>query len=81
VTPDMTRVVLADNIRAYRHLRRLHQANIGERMHQAGHSTWHQVTVSEIECNRRNVTVPELVSITEILGVTIDQLLNPAGPN
>ncbi|HEY9377975.1 MAG TPA: hypothetical protein VIQ02_12870, partial [Jiangellaceae bacterium] len=37
-------------------------------------------TVSEVERHRRMVTVPELLALTLALGATIQQLLDPRGP-
>jgi hypothetical protein len=44
-----------------------------------GHKTWRRVTVSEVERGRRNVTVPELVSLVVVLGASIERLLDPRG--
>ncbi|HEY3090683.1 MAG TPA: helix-turn-helix transcriptional regulator [Jatrophihabitantaceae bacterium] len=71
--------VLAENIRAYRLLRRREQEDVASRMQLLGHP-WRRVTVSEVERGRRNVTVPELVSLVLVLGANIEQLLDPRGP-
>jgi transcriptional regulator with XRE-family HTH domain len=71
---------VADNVRAYRVLGRLEQEDIAERMRQLGHP-WKRVTVSEVERGRRNVTVPELVALTLVLGVTATELLDPRRPD
>lgn len=71
--------IVADNIRAYRQLRRLEQADVAERMTALGHP-WHRATVSETERYRRNVTVPELMVLTLVLHTTVAQLLDPRGP-
>ena len=42
--------------------------------------SWRQVTVSEVEREHRNVTVPELLALAVALGTTIEQLLDPRGP-
>jgi hypothetical protein len=36
--------------------------------------------VSDIERGKRNVTVPELIGLVVVLGATVDQLLDPRGP-
>lgn len=41
---------------------------------------WRQVTVSEVERGHRNVTVAELLALAFALGTTIEQLLDPRGP-
>jgi hypothetical protein len=41
--------------------------------------SWRQVTVSEVEREHRNVTVPELLALAVALGTTIEQLLDPSG--
>lgn len=71
--------VLASNVRAYRQLRGLDQRQLGSRMSQLGQA-WRQATVSDVERIRRNVSVPELVSLTLCLSASIDQLLDPRGP-
>jgi hypothetical protein len=57
----------------------LDQGRLARRMQNLG-TAWRQVTVSEVERNRRNVTVPELVALTLALNVTIEQLLDPREP-
>lgn len=71
---------LADNIRAYRMLRRMNQDNLAERMRLLQHE-WSRPTVSEVERGGRNVTVDELGGLALALGVTIGQLLDPTGPD
>jgi transcriptional regulator with XRE-family HTH domain len=67
---------LADNLRAYRFLGRLEQQDVADRMRQL-HHPWRRVTVSEVERGRRNVTVPELLTLALILGATVQELLDP----
>jgi transcriptional regulator with XRE-family HTH domain len=71
--------VLAANIRAFRQLRGLDQRQLGVRMQSLGPKWW-QVTVSEVERGQRNVTVPELVTLTVALDTTVERLLDPRGP-
>jgi transcriptional regulator with XRE-family HTH domain len=80
LTPDKTRQVLADNIRAYRLIRRLKQEDVAAAMRLEGHPQWRRVTVGEIERQHRTVTAPELVTLTIVLGASLEQLLNPTGP-
>jgi transcriptional regulator with XRE-family HTH domain len=71
--------VLAGNIRAYRRIRGLDQSTLARRMQTLG-AGWRQRTVSEVERIGRQVTAPELLMLTVALGVTIEQLLDPRGP-
>jgi transcriptional regulator with XRE-family HTH domain len=70
---------LASNIRAFRQLRGMEQDKLAKRMQSLGYM-WRQVTVSEVERGRRNVTVPELLALTLALAATVEQLLDPRGP-
>jgi transcriptional regulator with XRE-family HTH domain len=70
---------VADNVRGFRQLRGIDQAVLARRMELLGIS-WRQVTVSEVEREHRNVTVPELLALAVALGTTIEQLLDPRGP-
>jgi transcriptional regulator with XRE-family HTH domain len=71
---------IGDNLRAYRRRNRLDQERVAARMRSLG-IPWRQVTVSESELGRRNVTVTELVALTLVLGVNITELLNPLLPD
>jgi transcriptional regulator with XRE-family HTH domain len=71
--------VLAGNLRAYRLLRQFEQVKVAERMNSLGHR-WFATTVSEVERGRRNVSVDELLGLCLVLGATIEQLLDPRGP-
>jgi transcriptional regulator with XRE-family HTH domain len=57
----------------------LGQEQVADRMQSLGHP-WRRVTVSEVERGRRNVTVPELISLRLAVGANIKQLLDPRGP-
>jgi transcriptional regulator with XRE-family HTH domain len=70
---------VADNVRGFRQLRGIDQAVLARRMELLGIS-WRQVTVSEVEREHRNVTVPELLALAVALGTTIEQLLDTRGP-
>lgn len=71
---------LAANLRAYRLLRQLTQDGLAAQMFQLGHG-WGRSTVSAVEGRTRNVTVDELFGLTLCLGLTVGQLLDPAGPD
>ena len=71
---------LAANLRAYRLLRDLTQDGLGALMTHLGHG-WGRSTVSAVESRARNVTVNELFGLALSLGVSIGQLLDPAGPD
>ncbi len=71
--------VVAGNVRAFRQLRDIDQAALARRMNALGIG-WRQVTVSEVERGPRNVTVSELLALAFALGTTIEQLLDPRGP-
>jgi transcriptional regulator with XRE-family HTH domain len=71
---------VAGNVRAYRHLRSLSQADLARRMYSLGMFPWSRVTVSEVERGQRNVTVAELLALAFVLDTTIEQLLDTRGP-
>lgn len=70
---------VASNIRTYRQLRDLDQGRLARRMQNAGYA-WRQVTVSELERNRRDLSIAEAVGLAYVLNVTVEQLLDPRGP-
>jgi transcriptional regulator with XRE-family HTH domain len=70
---------VADNVRAFRQLRGMDQADLARRMYSLSMS-WSRVTVSEVERSQRNVTVAELLKLALALGTTIEQLLDTRGP-
>jgi transcriptional regulator with XRE-family HTH domain len=72
--------ILADNVRIWRGLRGLSQAQLAERMSRLGHG-WSESIVGFVEQNRRNVTVDEFVGLTLALNVSqLGALLDPLGP-
>ncbi len=71
--------VFASNLRAYRRLRDLEQEMVANRLANFGH-TWTRQTVSDVERGRRNVTVDELLALTDVLGANVSELLDPRGP-
>jgi transcriptional regulator with XRE-family HTH domain len=70
---------VADNVRAFRQLRGMDQAELARRMYSLSMS-WSRVTVSEVERGQRNVTVAELLKLALALGTTMEQLLDTRGP-
>jgi transcriptional regulator with XRE-family HTH domain len=70
---------VAGNVRAFRQLRGMDQADLARRMYSLSMS-WSRVTVSEVERGQRNVTVAELLKLAFALGTTIEQLLDTRGP-
>jgi transcriptional regulator with XRE-family HTH domain len=73
--------VAADNVRAYRVLRRLSQEDIAARMRALGHGKWSQAAVSQVENHGRTVTIGELFNLALVLDVTVADLLDPLGPD
>ena len=71
---------LAENLRAYRILRRMTQDQLAARMSHLCHG-WGRSTVSAVESKSRNVTVDELFGLAVSVGVTIGELLDPTGPD
>ena len=61
---------VASNIRTYRQLRDLDQGRLARRMQNAGYA-WRQVTVSELERNRRDLSIAEAVGLAYVLNVTV----------
>jgi transcriptional regulator with XRE-family HTH domain len=70
---------VAGNVRTFRQLRGLDQGTLALRLDSLG-IPWRQATVSEVEHERRNVTVAELLVLAFVLETTIEQLLDPRGP-
>jgi transcriptional regulator with XRE-family HTH domain len=71
---------LAENLRAYRMLRRMTQDQLASRMAHLCHG-WGRSTVSAVEGKSRNVTIDELFGLAVSVGVTIGELLDPTGPD
>jgi transcriptional regulator with XRE-family HTH domain len=71
---------IGDNVRAYRLLSELEQDDIAGHMQRLGWP-WRRATVSAVERGRRNITVPELLTLGLILGVTVQELLDPRRPD
>src|SRR4051794_19710182 len=71
---------LAENLRAYRILRRMTQDQLPARLSHLCHG-WGRSTVSAVEGKSRNVTVDEVFGLAVAVGVTIGELLDPSGPD
>jgi transcriptional regulator with XRE-family HTH domain len=69
----------AENLHAYRSLRRWSQEELARRMVDLGHASWSRATVSEVERGGRTVTIDELLALAMAFGVPIGNLLDPAG--
>jgi transcriptional regulator with XRE-family HTH domain len=71
--------ILAENVRTWRGVRRLSQAQLAERMLNLGHP-WSESIVGFVEQNRRNVTVDEYVGLHFALELDdFGALLDPLG--
>ena len=73
-------VALAENIAAYRALRRMTQDELAARMTRLGH-VMSRSAVSAIEARGRQVNVDEMFGLALSLGVAVGQLLDPTGPD
>ena len=67
---------VAEKVRAYRLLRRLKQGDVAEEMRKLRHP-WTQATVSQVERGQRNLTVDELVGLSIVFGLSLNELLYP----
>jgi transcriptional regulator with XRE-family HTH domain len=70
---------VGENVRDRRALKRASQTDLAGWMGQLGFDWWSHTTVSEIERGRRPVSVDELVSLAIVLGVDVQDLLDPIG--
>jgi transcriptional regulator with XRE-family HTH domain len=68
---------IAEKVRAYRLLRRMKQDDVAEEMRKLRHHTWTRQTVSDVERVQRNLTVDELVGLSIVFGLTLNELLDP----
>jgi transcriptional regulator with XRE-family HTH domain len=67
---------VAEKVRGYRLLRRLKQDDVAEEMRKLRHP-WTQATVSQVERGQRNLTVDELVGLSIVFGLSLNELLDP----
>jgi transcriptional regulator with XRE-family HTH domain len=70
--------VLATNVRAYRLVRKLTQAELADRMSLLGHG-WHAGTVGFAERNERTISAGELFGLAIALEAGVLDLLDPTG--
>jgi transcriptional regulator with XRE-family HTH domain len=63
-------------VRAWRLLRHLQQADVAEKMRELRHP-WTQATVSQVERGQRNLTIDELVGLSIVFDVSLNELLDP----
>ena len=68
---------IAEKVRAYRLLRRMKQDDVADGMRNLRHHTWTRQTVSDVERVQRNLTVDELVGLSIVLGLSLNELLDP----
>jgi transcriptional regulator with XRE-family HTH domain len=68
---------VAEKVRGYRLLRRMKQDDVAEGMRKLRHHTWTRQTVSDVERVQRNLTVDELVGLSIVLELSLNELLDP----
>jgi transcriptional regulator with XRE-family HTH domain len=68
---------VAEKVRAYRLLRRLKQDDVADGMRKLRHHTWTRQTVSDVERVKRHLTVDELVGLSFVLDLSLNELLDP----
>jgi transcriptional regulator with XRE-family HTH domain len=68
---------VAEKVRGYRLLRRMKQDDVAQGMRNLRHHTWTRQTVSDVERVQRNLTVDELVGLSIVLGLSLNELLDP----
>jgi transcriptional regulator with XRE-family HTH domain len=68
---------VAEKVRGYRLLHRMKQDDVADKMRMLRHHTWTRQTVSDVERVRRNLTVDELVGLSIVLGLSLNELLDP----
>ena len=68
---------IAEKARAYRLLRRMKQDDVAEEMRKLRHHTWTRQTVSDVERLQRNLTVDELVGLSIVFELSLNELLDP----
>jgi transcriptional regulator with XRE-family HTH domain len=67
---------VAEKVRGYRLLGRMKQDDVAEKMRELRHP-WTQATVSQVERGQRNLTVDELVGLSIVFELTLNELLDP----
>lgn len=69
----------AENMRRLRARRNLSQGELALRLQKAGLENFHQTTVSRVEKGERQLRIGEAGVVARELGVTLDEMLRPAG--
>lgn len=72
--------VLATNVRGYRRIREMDQAELARRMSALGLG-WDAGTVGFVERGDRNVTLSEVLGLMLVLGKSFAELVDPTGPD
>jgi transcriptional regulator with XRE-family HTH domain len=78
VTEQTVLETVASNIRARRHFRGMEQAELAVRMQSLGFA-WRRATVSDIERNKRNVSLAEALGLAVALATTVEELIDTRG--
>jgi transcriptional regulator with XRE-family HTH domain len=69
--------VVGANLRGRRAGLGLTQPDLAEWMKQLGHPKWSAPTVSRVEDGKRGLSVDELVTLSLVLGATLQEMLDP----
>lgn len=78
VTADSPAARFAANMRARRELNKMSQADLARAMTDMGYP-FRQQTVADVEVGNRNVKLDEALALSRALGISIDNLVRPAG--
>lgn len=70
---------VARNVRAYRGIRNMTQADLAKLMSELGHE-WTAGTVGFVERHQRTVSIDEYAGLTLCLGRKVGELFDPTGP-
>jgi transcriptional regulator with XRE-family HTH domain len=76
---DPTAARFAANVRARRELRGWSQRQLAEAMSALGYRNFRQQTLAEVEAGSRAVKLDEALALSRALGITVDNLIRPAG--
>jgi len=75
--PPTYGAVLAANVRAARHRKRLDQANVVARMRALGFDQWHRQTMGKVERGERRLLAEEVFGLALALETSFMSLLEP----
>jgi transcriptional regulator with XRE-family HTH domain len=76
---DTAATRFAANVRARRELNGMSQRALAQAMIDLGHGSFRQQTIAEIEAGGRQVKLEEALAISRALGISMDNLVRPAG--